>query len=244
MPGYRQGVRLVACGPAGAHAVAPPPAGPEHFLKLRPHGRPLHRADAQQAAPRSVPRSPRTRSCTCARAGIVRNRRSPRARSGRRTWSARPSRRPAPRSSPAPRRTRMPAAARTRVLLHPGKRRHTVDAPCRGASLASAIGARTAVTVCSHRTPRQVAASGKAATTAHGRQRDDRAQNGVRAPQRQPPLSIHAGPVSARFGRRPPAASFPPGPPILGTPLAPSLALGRWNKESPGGKDALAPRAI
>ena len=60
-----------------------------------------------------------------------------------------------------------------------------------------------------------------------------------RAARRRHRAAIHAGPVAARFGRRPPAASFPPGPPILGTPLA---RFARWNKESPGGKDALARR--
>jgi hypothetical protein len=116
-------------GPAGARAVAPPSAGPEHLLTLRPHGRPLHLLGAGLAAPRSVPRSPRPGPCTCARTRIVRDRRSPRARSGRKAQSAPSSRRPARRSSPRHRRARVPPAGRTRARLHPGKRRHTVDAP-------------------------------------------------------------------------------------------------------------------
>jgi hypothetical protein len=88
-----------------------------------------------------------------------------------------------------------------------------------------------------------VAASGKVATTTHDRQRDDCAQSDDARLGAGIVLQSAPGP-SARLGRRPPAASFPPGPPNLGTPLAPSLALGRWDKESPGGKDALAPRAI
>jgi len=67
-----------------------------------------------------------------------------------------------------------------------------------------------------------VAASGKAATTTHGRQHDDRAQTGGARLGASLVLLSTPGP-SARFGRRPPAASFPPGPPNLGTPLAPSL---------------------
>ena len=85
-----------------------------------------------------------------------------------------------------------------------------------------------------------VAAFGKAATATHGRQRNDRAKRiGARLGAGIVLLS-RPGP-SARLGRRPPAASFPPGPPNLGTPLA---RFARWDKESPGGKYALAPRAI
>jgi hypothetical protein len=110
--------------------------------RLRPHGRPLHRARSWLTARRPVPRSPRPGPCSSLARGYVQKRRSPRARSaqgpGRSTSSAPSatifSRAPCPapctlrqgqRGEHCP--ARAPGARR--VTLHPGKRRHTVDAP-------------------------------------------------------------------------------------------------------------------
>jgi hypothetical protein len=80
-----------------------------------------------------------------------------------------------------------------------------------------------------------VAASGKAATTAHAlsativhKATCARLGAGI-------VLLSRPGP-SARLGRRPPAASFPPGPPILGTPLAPSLRSVAGIRNPQGGR--------
>jgi len=62
--GFRTAASVQWPAPAGAHAIAPPPAGPVHSLKLRPHGRRLHRARAWLAARRSVARSPRPGPCS------------------------------------------------------------------------------------------------------------------------------------------------------------------------------------
>jgi hypothetical protein len=168
---------------------------------------------------------------------------TPRARSGSRTWSAPSSRCPERRSSSRHRRTRVPAAARTRARLHRRKRRHTADAPMPRRLARKCLQGRKRRSPCA-RIGRHgmVAASGKAATATHR----------PSAAISQKPTARSSAPTSAlvrrrarraRFGRLSPRRVLPPWTPQPGHPPDRSLAWARsLNKESPGGKDALARR--
>ena len=186
-----------------------------------------------------MPRSPRPRSCTCARAAARMSETTPRARSGSRTQSAPLSRRPARRSSPRHRRARVPPTGRTRARLHPRKRHPQPTLPCRGASLASAFRGESGVHL--------VLASDATAWSLHPgkwrRQLTTPARRSCRTRRRAARgrhlLYVDAGPVGpegtracppchhptraaralARFGRLSPRRVLPPGPANLGLPL-------------------------
>ena len=237
---------------------------PDQAPVTRPRGRPCRRATsgwvrafpqvatARAPAPsplcglaarRPVPRSPRPRPCTRSRVVAHMSDGQRRARAGK-AQSAPPCRRPARRFSPWHRRARVPPAGRTRARLHPGRGHHAVDAPMPRRLARKCLQGRKRRSPCA-RIGRHgmVAASGKAATTAH-----DPSATIVHKPTAR--ASVQDSALGRRRARRhalaafPPAASFPPGPPFLGTPLALACFASSLNKESPGGKDALAARAI
>jgi hypothetical protein len=134
---------------------------------------------------------------------------------------------------PVARACPLPRARAGSSIRESGATRSTLPAAAPRSQAPSA--ATTAVSLCSHRTPRQVAASVKAATTAH----EPSATTSWKSPCAHLGASFNLlstpGP-SARLGRRPPAASFPPGPPNLGTPLAPSLRSVAGIRNPQGGR--------
>ena len=203
-------------------------------------GGPLHPGGAWQTARRPVARSPRPGPCTCARTHIVRDRRSPPARSGRKARSAPSCRRPARRSSRRHRRAHVPPAGRTRARLHRRKRRHTVDAPMprrlarkchRGESGGQLVLASDASAWSLHSGKRRRQLTGASATIVH--------KAAARAWRRHR-RSIDAGPLTHTRA----STLWPPFPPPRPSPLDTPPLAPPFFKESPKGRGALATRAI
>jgi hypothetical protein len=178
---------------------------------------PLHRASAGLPSAVVRPTVTASRAMHLARAGIVHDRRAPRARSGRMARAAPSSRRPAPRSSPRPRGARRAPSARDtdgarrptraagarRTPLHLRKRRHRIrpspgTATARRTWLASARSGTVGAHLVLAPVRRAVAPPRKAAT---------------RAFRRRPPRSVDPGPVAHALAAVPPAAPSPLDPP-------------------------------
>jgi hypothetical protein len=238
--------RSAAWNSAPAPRVGPGPRGRPCRLRrcftsapgpsrLRPHGRPLHPLGARLAAPRSVLRSPRPGPCTRSHVGCA----YARCPSLCSRWQG-----PGRSTIKAPSATIFSSApaggGRPRPAPPPhdsiGESGHTADAPMPRRLARKRLQGRKRRSPCA-RIGRHgmVAASGKAATTAHAlsativhKATCARLGAGI-------VLLSRPGP-SARLGRRPPAASFPPGPPILGTPLAPSLRSVAGIRNPQGGR--------
>jgi len=136
------------------------------------------------------------------------------ARSGRKSRSAPPSRRPARRFLLRHHRACVPPAGRTRARLHPRKRQRRKTLPCRGASLASAFRGESGGQL--------VLASAAAAWSLHpGKRRRQLTVASAtivlnaspRAPRRRHRAAIEAGPVGTPRPPFPPPRPSPLDPP-------------------------------